>query len=148
MSSYTLRHYKGHKLEKEGSGLKPYCVKISALSGLPIVGTNELSNNYLEKYKTPFYETTTEAFTHAYGWVDCTFCNQTDPIQKEDSCKQAYKELREEEDEFYSLKSLRIPEEEPREVSDEQKETLEKQKEAWEKKLEKAYKKGWGIEVI
>jgi hypothetical protein len=69
MSDYSSRCYRNHKLDNEGSVPNLYCVKVFALSGAPLAGTDELSNNYWEKYTTPLYKTTTEAFTHAYGWA-------------------------------------------------------------------------------
>ena len=34
MTDYNPRRYRGYKLEKEGSGLNPYCVKLSPLSSI------------------------------------------------------------------------------------------------------------------
>ncbi|MEG3971654.1 hypothetical protein QUA00_29140 [Microcoleus sp. T2B6] len=133
MTDYNPRFYRErYKLEKEGSELKPYCVKVSALSGLLLADTDELSNTYWEKYKTPSYDTTTEAFTHAYGWIDASLCDQADLDRDGNSCKKAYEELRKDQEEFYKFQ---VPEERV-------KSNMEAE-EAWEKKLEKAYKAGW-----
>ncbi|MEG5175676.1 hypothetical protein [Microcoleus sp. B3-D7] len=133
MTDYTPRRYRErYKLEKEGSAPNPYCVKVSALSGVPLSGTDELSNTYWEKYKTPLYDTTTEAFTHAYGWVDASLCEQADLDKNGESCKKAYEELRKEQGEYYKS---RTPEERVEPHMEEEK--------AWEKKLEEAYKAGW-----
>ncbi|MEG3920709.1 MULTISPECIES: hypothetical protein [unclassified Microcoleus] len=133
MTDYNPRRYRErYKLEKEGSELKPYYVKVSALSGVPLAGTDEISNTYWEKYKTPPYDTTTEAFTHAYGWVDGNLCDEDDLDQNGEPCKRAYEKLRKDQEEFYKS---RTPEEKVESHMEEEK--------AWEKKLEEAYKAGW-----
>jgi hypothetical protein len=128
MSDYNPRHYREYKFEKEGSMLENYYVTVSALSGKPVVGNKK-------KYKTPAYKSTTEAFTHAYGWVDCMLPNKTDPDEPEDSWKKAYDELRKYQAEFYHFPL--ISKEEKLEPHQEEKD------EAWEEKLKQAYKKGW-----
>lgn len=129
MRSFTPRLYRGHKLDLEEKTSDGYCVKVSSrISTLStsIGKFDELSTNYLEKYKTPSYETEMEAFTQAYGWVDCDFCNQTDPDENEDPCQKAYNELRSQgtQKEFYEVAS------------------------ASPAKLQQAYKKGWEKKLI
>jgi hypothetical protein len=61
-TGYSLRGYRNYKLEKlekldnKESVLGPYYVKVFTRSEI------------LEEKQTPVYETTTEAFTHAYGF--------------------------------------------------------------------------------
>jgi hypothetical protein len=116
MSRFTSRPYKGFQLDHEYEKGKQErnCVKISLRSG-----------SRAEKYKTPAYETPNEAFSHAYGWIDCVPGDQTEPGE-EDSCKNAYNALRKYKDEFYSIQ----------EVSEELSELREQ-------KWEKAYRDGW-----
>ena len=93
-TGYTPREYRDYKLEKfekldnKESVLGPYYVKVSTRSEIP------------EEKQTPAYGTTTEAFTHAYGWVDRSHYNQTDSDGHGDSWKRAYGKLRESQKEF------------------------------------------------
>lgn len=136
MTDYNPRRYRErYKLEKEGSELKPYCVKVSVLSGVPLAGTDELSNTYWEKYKTPPYDTTTEAFTHAYGWVDRSHCNHTDLEENGDSWKRAYGKLRESQKEFYKF------------TPDKDVEMYIKEEKERNEKLEGVYKAGWETQL-
>jgi hypothetical protein len=147
MSAFTQRYYKGYQLNIEGRQ-KHYCVRVFDISAVLKFETNDFTNNYSEKYKTPSYEEANEAFTHAYAWVDRGFCNQTEPIKKEDSWEEAYSKVREDQREYYSPwivsdeEQKKVLEEEEK-ASDEEKEAYRKQKEVWEERLKEAYKRGW-----
>jgi hypothetical protein len=123
-TSYTLREYRGYKLEKleeldNKSELGPYYVKVSTLSEIP------------EEKLTPPYPSTTEAFTHAYGWVDRSNCNHTDLDENGDSWEKAYEKLRESQKEFYKF------------TPDKNVEMYIKEEKAQNEKLERVYKAGW-----
>jgi hypothetical protein len=130
-TSYTLREYRGYKLEKlekiekldNKNELGPYYVKVSTLSEIP------------EEKLTPHYKTTTEAFTHAYGWVDRSHCNHTDLEENGDSWKRAYEKLRESQKKFYKF------------TPDENVEMYIKEEKERNEKLEGAYKAGWETEL-
>jgi len=137
MSSFTPRLYERHNLVLEKIKSDCYCVKIFTL---PVnANPDVLSNKHLEKYKTPAYNTETEAFTHAYGWIDFTLFNQTDLDEKEDSWKKAYKKLRNDQEDFYNF----LWESEKKLTP-----SMEKQKQEHEIKLEKAYREGWDKKLI
>jgi|GEM_PF-1927898 hypothetical protein len=136
MSNSAYQYYGAYyKLKPESEG-KPerYCVRISLLPRVIKTETNELSNNYVEKYKTPFYEYSQEAFAHAYGWVDCGLFNQADPVDEGDFLKKAYSKARDGQD---RLSNPGIFQEELTEVLKKQKE------EKWEETLGQAYTEGW-----
>jgi transcriptional regulator of met regulon len=135
MSDYSHQYYQAYyELQKESEGNpKRHYVRISFRPRVIKTGTNELSNNYVEKYKTLSYEYSQEAFAHAYGWVDCGLFKQPDPDKEEDSRKEAYSRVRESQE---RLSFLDTSEEELTEA-------LKKEKEKWEKRLEKAYIEGW-----
>jgi hypothetical protein len=136
MSDYAHQHYQAHyKLHQESEG-KPerHYVRVSFRPRAIKTGTDELSNTYVEKYKTLHYDHPQEAFAHAYGWVDCELCDQTALVEEEDFRKKAcYSKAREEQD------RLSIPEVTEKELT----ETRKKEKEEWEKTLEKRYSEGW-----
>jgi hypothetical protein len=128
-TGYTPRDYRGYNLEKKGRAYgkryeKPYSVRICTKSELPE-----------EKYVTPNYETTTQAFTHAYGWVDSIIHKQNNSNETEDPWKKSYDKVRKYQAEFY--RSPLIFEDQ------EVKQPHEEKNEGWEKKLEEAYKEGW-----
>jgi hypothetical protein len=125
-TSYTPREYRDYKLEKfdnKESVLGPYYVKVSTRSEIP------------EEKQTPAYETTTEAFTHAYGWVDRSHYNQTDSDENGDSWKRAYEKLRETQKEYYKF------------IPDENVEVHMKEEKERNEKLERVYKAGWETEL-
>ena len=135
MSDYAHQDYRAYfKLAKESEGNpKRHCIRVSYRPRAIKVGTNELSNKYVEKYKTPLYDNSQEAFAHAYGWVDF-ISNQTDPDKEEDSREEAYNEAGEGQKRLSFL--TETSEEKPTEA-------LNEQKDEWEATLKKAYIEGW-----
>ena len=129
MSDFNPRDYKGYRLEKTGRDLSLYYVKVFDLSKVKDPKCNDLSNNPHEKaqYTTSTeYKNVMEAFAEAYGWIDCTSNDQTDP----DCYEKAYNEL--DVNELYRYPYLN------------QKEARPGDKE----RMEPAYKNGWGKKLI
>src|SRR4028119_382823 len=91
MTNFNPRFYGDYKLEKKGDvSNEPYYVKVfrPEVQGS---SNNDLSHNVFEKhqYQTSDYTNVMEAFAEAYGWIDCTSNDQTDP----DCYEKAYNEL-------------------------------------------------------